>query len=54
MSDKNILDFDKAKQPHVFTRAESKVKAMRKAFQQSREEAKPKSRKKKKNKKKKR
>jgi hypothetical protein len=48
MSDKNILDFDKAKQPHVLTRAEGKVKAMRKAFKQAREEANPKSRRKKK------
>ncbi len=43
MSDENILNFDKAKRPHVSTRAESKVDAIRKAFRQAREEAKPKS-----------
>ena len=37
----NVLDFKSAKQPHTFNRAESKIKAMRKAFKLSREDANP-------------
>ncbi|MBT3425017.1 MAG: hypothetical protein HOL98_08030 [Gammaproteobacteria bacterium] len=41
MSDDKIIHFDDAKQPHVFSRKEEKVKSMRKAFKAARENSKP-------------
>jgi hypothetical protein len=41
MSDDKIIDFDDAKQTHVFSRKEEKVKDMRKAFKAARENGKP-------------
>lgn len=42
MSDDKIIGFDDAKQSHVFSRKEEKVKSMRKAFKAARENGKPK------------
>jgi hypothetical protein len=42
MSEENIVEFDKAKRSHAFARSEGKVKAMRDAFREAREEANPK------------
>ena len=36
MIDETIVDFDKAKRPHVYRRKESKVSAIRKAFKAAR------------------
>jgi len=43
MIDDKIIHFDDAKQPHVFSRKEEKVKSIRKAFKAARENGKPKS-----------
>ena len=51
--DDNVLRFKSAKQPHVVSRAEGKIEAIRNAFKLSREEANPPSKKGKKKRKKK-
>ena len=39
MSDEKIIDFDQAKQPHVFGRKDEKLKNMKSAFKAAREKA---------------
>jgi hypothetical protein len=39
MSDEKIIDFDQAKQPHVFARKDEKLKNMKSAFKAAREKA---------------
>ncbi len=41
MSKDKIIHFEDAKQPHVFSRKEEKVKSMRKAFKAARENGNP-------------
>tara|TARA_B100000809_G_C14951225_1_gene463944 strand:+ start:426 stop:599 length:174 start_codon:yes stop_codon:yes gene_type:complete len=39
MSDEKIIDFDQAKQPHVFARKDEKLKNMKSAFKAARGKA---------------
>ena len=39
MSDEEIIDFNQAKQPHVFARKDEKLKNMKSAFKAAREKA---------------